>query len=95
MGEETEERLPISDYYEVVEHIDLFKSSKWWSSVVLYGYPKGTKRQIGVYLWIKKDGQWKRKEKFAIRNRGDWLLIRQSIDKLILKINAPHEAKAS
>jgi hypothetical protein len=90
-----EEPLPISAYYEVVSHIDLFKGSKWWGSVVLYRRPGGRRCEIGLYLWVKKETQWKRKNKFVIRNRGDWLLIRESVDKLILKIDAPHEAKSS
>jgi hypothetical protein len=54
------EKLPISDFYKVVNYITIYKTNIWWEAIVLfeiYG-----KRQIGMYLWQKRNDQWKRKK---------------------------------
>jgi len=51
MTEAKEEKLPISDFYKVVDHVTIFKSEKWWEAIVVF--ESYGKRQIGMYLWQK------------------------------------------
>ncbi len=74
------EKLPVSEVYMVVDYITLFKTDLWWEAVVVfetYG-----KRQMGLYLWQKRNGVWKRKNKFGIRNLDEWSKLRGAIDQL-------------
>jgi hypothetical protein len=36
--EKTEKKLPISYFYKVIDHITVFKSSKWWEAIVVFEY---------------------------------------------------------
>lgn len=88
MGErsmaETSEKLPISEVYKVVDHITIFKSAKWWEAIVVYeAYGR---RSIGVYLWVKKNDVWKRKNKFSVRNLDEWNKVKNAVDQLAPKL---------
>jgi aminopeptidase len=79
-----EEKLPISDFYKVVDYATIFKSDLWWEAAVIfevYG-----KRQFGLYLWQKRGGEWKRKNKFGFRNLDEWVKIKAAIDQLAPKV---------
>jgi|WetSurMetagenome_2_1015567.scaffolds.fasta_scaffold02271_8 aminopeptidase len=76
----SEEKLPISDFYKVVSYVTIFKSADWWEAAVafeVYG-----KRQLGLYLWQKRGGEWKRKNKFGIRTLEEWEKIKTAMGKL-------------
>ncbi len=78
--EESAEKLPISAVYKVVDYVTLFKTDLWWEAVVVfetYG-----KRQIGMYLWQKRNGVWKRKNKFGIRTLDEWCKLKNAVDLL-------------
>jgi hypothetical protein len=84
MGEKTEEKLPISEFYKVVDYITLFKSQKWWEAVVIFeAYGK---RAIGLYLWQKREDAWKRKHKFNVRNLDEWDKLKGAIEQLAPKL---------
>lgn len=75
-----EEGLPVSETLKVIEGITLYKTEKWWSAVALvdaFG-----RKQIAVYLWMKRGDQWKRKNKFIIHNQAEWQRIKGAIEKL-------------
>ncbi|RJS79879.1 hypothetical protein CW708_01520, partial [Candidatus Bathyarchaeota archaeon] len=63
---ETTEKLPISDFYKVIDSITVFKSEKWWEAIVVF--ESFGRRSIGLYLWQNRNGVWKRKHKFNIRS---------------------------
>jgi hypothetical protein len=86
MTEAVEEKLPISEFYKVVEYVTLFKSQKWWEAVVIF--ESYGKRAIGLYLWQKRQDAWKRKHKFNIRNLDEWNKLRNAIEQLAPKLNA-------
>ncbi len=76
-----EEELPLSDIYKVESYKTIFKSDKWWEAVVLteaFG-----KKSVNLYLWIKREGQWKRKHKFVIRNLDEWKKIKETVESLL------------
>jgi hypothetical protein len=83
LGKPSEE-LPISEFYTVVDHTTIFKSDKWWEAIVAiesYG-----KRSIAMYMWEFRDGKWKRKHKFNIRNVDEWNKVRSSVERLLPKL---------
>lgn len=78
------EQLPINPALTVIEHIDIYHTEKWWKAVVITeGFGKKT---ISVYLWTKKDGKWKRKQKLNIKNKGEWLELKEAVEKLLEKL---------
>jgi len=75
------ERLPVSESLKVLEGITLNKSEKWWAAVALID--SFGRKQIAVYLWVKRGDQWKRKNKFIIINKKNWQQIKDAVEKLI------------
>jgi hypothetical protein len=74
------EKLPVSESLKVLEGITLYRSEKWWAAVALidaFG-----RKQIAVYLWIKRGDQWRRKNKFIIHNKKEWQQIKEAVEKL-------------
>ena len=74
-----EETLPISEKLKVIGSTTIYKSERWWSAVALI--ESFGRKQIAVYLWMKKEGQWKRKQKLVIHNNMEWLKIKEAIEK--------------
>lgn len=77
----TEEKLPISEKLSVLKAKTLYKTDKWWSAVALvdaFG-----KKQIATYLWLRKDDEWKRKQKFVVRSKKEWQDVKEVIEKMI------------
>jgi hypothetical protein len=85
MTEQTEEKLPISDFYKVIDSVTLFKNQKWWEAVVLF--ESFGKRSLGMYLWQKRQEVWKRKHKFNVRNLEEWDKLKNAIDQLVPKLS--------
>jgi hypothetical protein len=54
----SEEKLPISEKLKVLDAITLYKTDKWWSAIALVD--SFGRKQIALYLWLNKDGKWKR-----------------------------------
>lgn len=78
--EGAQEKLPVSEVYKVIDYITIYKTDLWWEAMVvfeIYG-----RRQIGMYLWQKRNGQWKRKNKFGIRNVDEWNKLKNAINQL-------------
>jgi len=86
MAEETTEKLPISDFYKVIDYVTMFKSEKWWEAIVVF--ESLGKRSIGLYLWHNRDDVWKRKHKFNIRNLDEWNKLKNAIEQLTPKLRS-------
>ncbi len=84
MTETTEEKIPISDFYKVVDSITIFKNKKWWEAVVIF--ESLGRQQIGLYLWQKREDKWKRKHKFNVRNLDEWNKLKNAIERLTPKL---------
>lgn len=78
------EKLPISDFYKVVDHITIFKSEKWWEAIVII--ESFGRRSIAMYMWTFRDGMWKRKHKFQLRNVDEWNKVKNAVEKLVPKL---------
>jgi hypothetical protein len=79
------EKLPISEFYKVVDYLTIFKSDKWWEAIV--AIESFGRRSIAMYMWEFRDGKWKRKHKFSIRNVDEWNKVKDSVEKLLPKIS--------
>lgn len=80
----SEEKLPVSDRLKVLQYETIFKSNKWWAAVALL--ESFGRRQVALYLWTRKGDQWKRKQKYVVHSKGEWLQIRDAVEKLIASI---------
>jgi hypothetical protein len=80
------EALPISPFYKVLDYATIYKTDAWWEAVVVFeAYGR---RQIGMYLWQKRNGAWKRKNKFGIRNLDEWGKIKDAVEQLSKKLSS-------
>ena len=61
--------LPINEFYKVLQYCTISKSSKWWSVIALI--QSRNRIEIGLYLWKKKNEEWKRKHKFTIASKEE------------------------
>ena len=84
MSDKAEEKLPISDFYKVVDSVTIFKNQKWWEAIVVF--ESYGKRSIGMYLWQKKQDIWKRKHKFNVRNMEEWDKLKNAVEQLAPKL---------
>jgi len=74
------EPLPLSNFYKVIDYVTIFRSEKWWEAIVII--ESFGRRSIAMYLWQKRNDQWKRKHKFQIRNPQEWEKVKSAIDRL-------------
>ena len=74
------ERIPVSDFYKVIDYVTIFKREKWWEAVAII--ESFGRKSIAMYLWQFRDGRWKRKHKFQLRNLEEWEKVKAAVDKL-------------
>jgi hypothetical protein len=74
------EKIPVSDFYKVIDYVTIFKSDKWWEAVAII--ESLGRKSIAMYLWQFRDGKWKRKHKFQLRNLEEWEKVKDAVDKL-------------
>ncbi|MEJ5327466.1 MAG: hypothetical protein WHU54_04365 [Candidatus Bathyarchaeia archaeon] len=82
---ESTEKLPISEFYKVIDYVTIFKSGKWWEAIVVY--EAAGRRSIGLYLWENRNNTWKRKNKFSIRNIDEWNKVKNAVEQLATKLS--------
>ena len=80
----SKEKLPISEKLTVIEGVTLYKTEKWWSAIALVD--SFGRKQIAMYLWLNKEGKWKRQQKFVIRKKAEWAQIKEIVEKLLLNL---------
>lgn len=80
----SEEKLPLSEYYKVIDHVTISKDQYWWSAVVLLE-AKGRKSVV-YYLWNNRGGKWTRKHKFMINRKKDWAPVKAAIESMLAKM---------
>jgi len=77
----SDEKLPISEKLVVIEADTLYKTEKWWSAIALVD--SFGRKQIAMYLWLNKEGKWKRQQKFVVHNKNEWSQIKEKVEKLL------------
>jgi len=80
----SEEKLPISEKLKVLDSVTLYKTSKWWSVIALID--SFGRKQIAMYVWLNKEGKWKRNQKFVIHNKAEWTQAKEAIEKFLPKM---------
>ncbi len=76
-----QETLPISPSLKIIDFRTVNKGLRWWSAaVVIEAYGR---KSICLYLWQKRKGEWKRKQKFSIQTRNKWTLLDKAINELL------------
>jgi len=81
----SEEKLPISEKLKVIDSITLYKTNKWWSAIVLL--ESFGRKQIALYVWLSKEGKWKRNQKFVIHNKGEWAQVKEAIERFVHQLS--------
>ena len=84
MSDNKDEKLPISDFYKVVDSVTIFKNKNWWEAIVIF--ESYGKKSIGMYLWQKRQDVWKRKHKFNVRNLEEWNKLKNAVEQLSPKL---------
>ena len=77
-----DDKLPLHEYYTVIDSRDINKSKFWWSAVVLHT-GSTNRKAISLYLWNKKGDKWVRKQKFTIRNKLEFELFSNAVKELL------------
>ena len=77
----TEEKFPVSETLKVIEGTTVYKTDKWWSAVLVV--ESFGRKQITVYLWNKKEDEWKRRQKFLVPNKDEWTKIKDAVKKYL------------
>jgi len=86
MSDKIDEKLPISEFYKVVDSVTIFKNKNWWEAIVIF--ESYGKRSIGMYLWQKRQEAWKRKHKFNVRNLEEWNKLKIAVEQLAPKLES-------
>lgn len=81
----SEEKLPISEKLKVLDSVTLYKTNKWWSVIALID--SFGRKQIAMYVWLNKEGKWKRNQKFIIHNKNEWTQAKEAIEKFLSKMS--------
>jgi len=76
-----EEKLPISEKLKVLDSVTLYKTSKWWSAIALVD--SFGRKQIAMYVWLNKEGRWKRNQKFIIHSKAEWAQVKEAAEKFL------------
>jgi len=82
---EEKENVPIGPPLKIVDYKTVRKAKGWWLAVCLveaYG-----KKQISLYLWQKKKGEWKRKQKFGIQTKAKWQDISSAVEGFLSQVD--------
>jgi hypothetical protein len=82
-------RFPVSDYYaeHILEGITLSNKGGWWSAVLLIRDPKTKKPFLALYRWEQKDGVWKNRKSFVIRDQAGVAKVISALNELKSKLH--------
>lgn len=63
---------PVNEYYGITAGETVFQSDGWWKAILNVG-KKGDyeTNEVMVYLWQKRDGDWRRRQKYTIKSIDD------------------------
>ncbi|MBS7612267.1 hypothetical protein KEJ27_08750 [Candidatus Bathyarchaeota archaeon] len=80
----SEDKIPISEKLKVLDSVTIYKTAKWWSAVVLV--ESFGRRQVAMYVWLNRNGRWRRNQKFTIHSRAEWSQIKEAVEKFISQL---------
>lgn len=81
-------RFPVSEYYadHVLEGITLSNKGVWWSAVLLIRDPKTKLPFLALYRWERKDGTWRNRKSFVIRDQTGVAKVISALNELKVKL---------
>ncbi|MEM3467083.1 MAG: hypothetical protein QXU11_03655 [Thermoproteota archaeon] len=79
------ERLPVYEKLKLLESVTLYKTGKWWSAIALV--ESFGRRQIAMYLWLNKEGKWRRNQKYIIHSESEWGKVKEATEKFISQLD--------
>jgi hypothetical protein len=79
-----ETEFPVSDYYNVAAGVTVFESDGWWKAIINIDQ-KGSydTDEIMVYLWQQRDDDWRRRQKYTIKDRESWEAERVAVESVL------------
>jgi len=80
----SEGKVPISEKLKVLDSVTIYKTAKWWSAVVLV--ESFGRRQVAMYVWLNRNGRWRRNQKFTIHSRVEWAQVKEAVEKFISQL---------
>lgn len=90
-----ESSLPVSDYLTVGDAATVFKTEDWWKAVVrIDGKGDWTTREVVLYVWQANEGEWRRRQKYAIKSQSDWEEEAEIISKRLEEGSTPEEPES-
>lgn len=75
------EEFPVSEKLKIIKGQTLYKTDKWWSAVVLL--ESFGRKQVAVYLWGKRNNQWKRRQKLVVKSREEWDRLKVAVEDIL------------
>lgn len=77
--------FPVHESISVESGVTIYRTDQWWKAAVKYSIDEG-EPVVAIYLWLNDDGEWKRKQKYTINSKEDWL-----VDKTLVEHYLPEE----
>lgn len=82
--DDADETFPVSDYYSVAAGETAFKTEEWWKAIVRIDEKGEYETQDTIiYLWQRREGDWRRRQKFSIKDPSDWETVKEIIDDML------------
>ncbi|MEM2058885.1 MAG: hypothetical protein QXU11_06290 [Thermoproteota archaeon] len=81
----SEEKVPISEKIKTLEVITIYKTRKWWSAIALV--ESFGRKQIAMYVWLNKEGKWRRNQKYIIHSKSEWGKVKEATEKFISQLD--------
>lgn len=81
--------FPVSDYYSLAAGKTIFQSEGWWKAIVKLDQ-KGSyeTEEVVIYLWQKQDDDWRRRQKYTIKDPESWEEETELIESVLGEIAA-------
>lgn len=75
---------PVSDYYELDGGETVFESDDWWKAILRISQ-KGSyeTQEVMVYLWQNRESEWRRRQKFTLKNQERWEKEKKVVESLV------------
>lgn len=80
----SDDEFPLSDYYSLSAGESIFKSDGWWKAIVKLDQ-KGSyeTEEVMIYLWQQIDEDWRRRQKYNIKDHESWQEETQIIESML------------
>ena len=76
-----DKRLPIHEVIKVIDSMNLYKTDRWWKIATLQ--ESFGRKEVAVYLFLKREDKWVRKQKLTIRTLDEWRAIKNVVDRFM------------